>query len=153
TIDGCMQPRHALPRQSIQVLPGCCMSTPAAQSPRPLTPLIGREHEIEIVRNLLRRPDVRLVTITGAGGSGKTRLAFEFAGGLAGEFADGVAIVPLAPLTDPALVPSTIANTIGVRESGARSVVDAVVADLGDKAFLLICDNFEPVVDAAPFLV
>ena len=119
--------------------------------PRPATPLIGREDESAAVMALLCQDHVRLLTLTGPGGVGKTRLALRVATDLAdsGSFPDGVAFVALAPVTDPALVLPTIAQAIGVREAGNRSLEEHLAAVLGRSRLLLILDNFEQVVRAA----
>src|SRR5215472_17527082 len=94
--------------------------------PAPLTPLIGREREIHAVCTLLSRPEVRLVTLTGTGGVGKTRLALQVAADLHDRFADGVFFVNLAPLTNPELVVSTIALALGVREQANQSLLEGL---------------------------
>src|SRR5438128_5028248 len=96
--------------------------------PGPLTSLIGREQEIQAVCALLRRPEVRLVTLTGTGGVGKTRLGLEVAADLLDEFADGAYFVPLAPISDPDLVIPTIAQVLGIQETGERPLLDLLQA-------------------------
>ncbi len=120
--------------------------------PGPLTPLIGREPEIQAVCALLRRPGVRFVTITGTGGVGKTRLGLEVATELLDEFANGVCFVSLAPLSDPDLVIPSIAHTLGIQETGEQPLSNLLQAYLQDKRLLLLLDNFEQVLAAAPRL-
>src|SRR5262245_17842933 len=101
------------------------VATPAASVdlPIPPTPLIGREREIAEVGSLLCRDLSRLVTLTGPGGVGKTRLAIGVARSVAGTFADGIAFVPLAPIRDPAHVVSTIAQALDVRDAGGVPLI------------------------------
>jgi predicted ATPase/DNA-binding CsgD family transcriptional regulator len=111
--------------------------------PVPRTRLLGREAERDMARSLLLEEAVPLLTMTGPGGVGKTRLALTVGQDVADHFADGTVWVDLAPVADPALVPSTIATTLGVPSGPDRSVRDALVAQLHAKQFLLIIDNGE----------
>jgi predicted ATPase len=120
--------------------------------PIPLTALIGRAQEVAEICALLRRPDMRLVTLTGLGGIGKTRLAFQVAAELRDEYAHGVCFVDLAPIRDPSLVASTIGQTLGLRETGNRPLMDLLKGYLREKHILLLLDNFEQVVAAAPLV-
>ncbi|HEX6287967.1 MAG TPA: tetratricopeptide repeat protein [Herpetosiphonaceae bacterium] len=121
--------------------------------PMPLTPLIGREREVAAVRILLLRDSVRLVTLSGAPGIGKTRLGIQVASELLGAFGDGVFFVALATIFDPALVAATIAQTLNIREDGKGSSWDVLRDALRNKHMLLVLDNFEQVLSAAPPLV
>ena len=112
-------------------------------------PLLGRERELAQLVALLRRDDVRLVTITGPGGIGKTRLSVQVATELLDAFPDGVWNVRLSRLTDPALVVPTIATTLDLKESGALPLADVLRGYLRDKRLLLVLDNFEQVAAAA----
>jgi predicted ATPase/class 3 adenylate cyclase len=114
--------------------------------------LIGREHEVETITDLLHQDDVRLLTLTGPGGIGKTRLAMQAATELVDRFVDGVWFVGLAPISDPALIPGVIAQTLGVQEHSDRTIADMLAAYLRTKQLLLLLDNFEQVVAAAPVL-
>ena len=116
------------------------------------SPLIGREQELASVRSLLMEDAVALLTLTGPGGTGKTRLAVQVAADLIDYFQDGVSFVSLASVTDPDLVPLEIAEALGVKESGTQSLVESLIEHLRDKRLLLVLDNFEQVVEAAPIL-
>lgn len=116
--------------------------------PVQLTSFVGREEEIEEVGRLLE--GARIITLTGPGGTGKSRLALQVAAERQGAFRDGVSFVDLSLVTDPALVPSTIARALGVPEAGGRPLLDTVKDALAGKQLLLIIDNFEQVADAAP---
>src|SRR5262249_11318133 len=111
------------------------------------TSVIGREREIADLVGLLRRPDVRLVTLSGPGGTRKTRLALQVAAELIDDFADGVFFIDLAPIRDSALVPAAIAETLRVKEAGTQPLVQQLCAYLHDKRVLLLLDNFEQVLD------
>jgi predicted ATPase len=118
--------------------------------PVPLTSLVGREEEVAAVARLLET--ARLVTLTGPGGVGKTRLALAVAERVRGTFADGTFVVDLTALTDATLVLPTIAQTLGIREIEGRSVTDGLTAHLREKRLLLLLDNFEQVIGAATAL-
>jgi len=120
--------------------------------PASLTALLGREQETATLRQLLKRADVRLVTISGPGGVGKTSLALQVAHEFQDAFPDGVFFVSLAAITDSTLIIPTIAHTLGVTESPNRLLLDSLKDFLRIKQTLLLLDNFEQIVSAAPLL-
>ncbi|HEY6411851.1 MAG TPA: AAA family ATPase, partial [Ktedonobacteraceae bacterium] len=120
--------------------------------PAELTPLIGREREVQILCNLLTLPEVRLLSLLGPGGVGKTRLALSVATRLQQHFSDGVHFVPLAMIRDPGLVVPTLAQALHLQESRGSSLLDQVQTALQDRHTLLVLDNFEHVVQTAPLL-
>ena len=139
---------QAVLRHDDSLAPPARVAAAATRLPRAPTPLVGRRLELARVAALLRRDDVRLVTLTGPGGSGKTRLGLAVAAELAPELADGAAFVDLAPVADPALVPFAIAQALGVPQSDEH--LDAALArHLEDRSLLLLVDNFEQVTAAA----
>lgn len=126
-----------------------------ANLPVPRNRFVGREKETSAARELLLRPDVRLVTVTGPGGIGKTRLSIEVANSLQEEFPGGIHFVPLSPLRYAALIPSAIVQTIGIREAGEQSALDVLKKYLTEyvrSGMLLVLDNFEQLVASAPLV-
>jgi predicted ATPase/DNA-binding CsgD family transcriptional regulator len=117
--------------------------------PTPATRLIGRAGEVVAARARLLLPEVRLLTFTGPGGVGKTRLAVGVAIGLVDHFPDGVHFVDLSPIRDPALVHTTIAHSLGMRDAGDQPLLDTLRLYLEPRDLLLVLDNFEQVLDAA----
>jgi predicted ATPase/RsiW-degrading membrane proteinase PrsW (M82 family) len=118
--------------------------------PVPSSRLIGRERELTETAALLRGHDLRILTLVGPGGTGKTRLALELASGLADEFASGAVFVSLSAITDPALLPATVADALEVREVPGELLEASLRDYLRDKQLLLVLDNFEHVLAAAP---
>ncbi len=141
----------ALPARSVPVED----SASSQRLPLPLTSLLGREHELAQVSAMLRRPDIRLLTLTGTGGIGKTRLMLEVARNLlpCHDFADAIYLVPLAAVSDPGFVLPTIVQALGLWVSTTRSPLEELQVALDDQSVLLLLDNFEQVLAAAPLLV
>lgn len=122
---------------------------PPHNLPAPLTSFVGREADLEGIEALLRRDDVRLITLTGTPGVGKTRLALQVASAVLDTFPDGVFFVELAPIRDVALIPTAIATAVGIRETGHDSIMEASKAELRERELLLVLDNFEHLISAA----
>ena len=120
--------------------------------PHPLTQLIGREHDVVEVGRMLRDDAVRLVTLTGPGGIGKSRLAIEAAMRVADAFPGGVVFVDLAPVHDPAFVVNAVAAALGVRDTGDAPLVEKLETAVRNRRLLLVLDNFEQVLSAATTL-
>jgi predicted ATPase/transcriptional regulator with XRE-family HTH domain len=118
--------------------------------PTLFTSLVGRKQDVADVCELLRHSEVRLLTLVGTGGVGKTRLALQVATEIRTAFADGVCFVPLASVSDPSLVIPTIAEVLDIKQTGERSLFERVKLSLRDRRILLILDNFEQVVETAP---
>ena len=146
-------PLDQLAAKRVQPMPGSDpipeMQTRRSNVPVPLTRLIGREWAVERLRQLLGREEVRLVTLIGPGGSGKTRLAMHVAGELADAFAQGVCFVRLTGVRDSAQVPMSIIQALGMTPSASIPPVQSLVNFLREKELLLVLDNFEQVTEAA----
>ena len=126
------------------------VSTRIELLPPETTTFVGRERELTRIRQLLT--GTRLLTLTGTGGTGKTRLALQLARDVAAEYADGVAFVPLAAIDSPELVASTIRQTLGLAEQPGKSAAEVLAEYLHERQFLLVLDNFEQVLAAAPVI-
>ncbi|HEY8107406.1 MAG TPA: BTAD domain-containing putative transcriptional regulator, partial [Gaiellaceae bacterium] len=144
-----------LERAILRQDPGLEAPAPPARTTRPLplppTPLVGRRLELAAVSSLYRSEGARLVTLTGPGGTGKTRLGLAVAHELEAELRDGAVFVSLAPVTNPELLVPTIAEAVGVREGG-RPLAEGVSEHLQQRRMLLVLDNFEQLLAAAPFV-
>ena len=147
---------EAVPRREDADAPAPLKEAPPSTSlpPASLTPLVGREREVDEIVNMLRQEDaVRLLTLTGPGGIGKTRLGIEVAREAAADFPEGVAFVALAPVGDAALVMASVSQALGLREAAGVQPLEALRQHLREKKFLLVLDNFEHVSEAAPEVV
>jgi predicted ATPase/DNA-binding XRE family transcriptional regulator len=145
---------EAIPSRSVNVpAPVEAATTPPSSLPASLTPLLGREREVAEIVGLLGQGAIRLVTLTGPGGIGKTRLGIEAAQKAAGYFPDGVAFVALAPLGDAALVMPSISQVLGLREAAGVQSLEVLCQYLRERKFLLVLDNFEHVAEAAAEVV
>lgn len=120
--------------------------------PRQPTAFLGREREVAEIVNLLQQPGQQLLTLTGPGGTGKTRLALQAAADLGDIFPDGIHFVPLGPVMDPALVPSVVANVLDIPEESGRSPAEAVQNRLRNRRVLLVLDNLEHLLPTAPVI-
>jgi len=128
------------------------LNSRANNLPIQLTQLIGREKEVTRILHLLRREDIHLLTLTGSGGTGKTRLGLQVAAELSDAFPDGVHFVNLAPISDPTFVVPTIVQTLALKEITDQPLLDLLKAFLHEKHLLLLLDNFEQVVSAATYV-
>ena len=145
----------ALQRRILEHDPALDLATRARRrTSLPASPssFVGRRRELEHLRELLQRRGPRLLTLTGAGGTGKTRLALEIARRLEDGFADGACFVPLAAVGDGELVAPAIAQALGVRPGPGQSIAEALKAFVRERDLLLILDNFEHLLDAAPIV-
>src|SRR6266516_2938208 len=140
------------PLADSDVLQGTVKPEPIWKVPTLFTSLVGREQDVATIATLLKNPDIRLLTLVGTGGIGKTRLALQVATAMRPDFDDGICFVPLAPVSDPKLVFPAIARELGLQEVGMQPVFEQVKFWLADKHLLLLLDNFEQLPMATPLV-
>jgi predicted ATPase/DNA-binding winged helix-turn-helix (wHTH) protein len=151
---------HAAPDPTAAPTAANPPSTPALYVPSPSftnlpsqrTSFVGRGDEKQTIRSLLMQPEIRLVTLTGPGGTGKTRLALEVASSLADTFINGTVFIPLAAVTEPPMVLRAIGQALSIKEKVGDQPVETIINTIRDKHLLIILDNFEQVVAAAPYI-
>ncbi|HET6445949.1 MAG TPA: protein kinase [candidate division Zixibacteria bacterium] len=134
-------------------LPAIGESTFQSSLPEWPTPFIGRERELAEVCELLKKPECRLVTLTGPGGVGKTRLAIEVASSVQSYYRDRSCFVDLAPVLNPDLVAGRIARSLGIKEGPSRSAMDSIKDHMRDQQCLLLLDNYEQIASSAPIII
>ena len=144
--------RLSVPGIGASVAPPRARKIDASRAPTAMTSLVGRRRDLQELAVVLDQREARLVTLTGTGGIGKTRLAMEVVQSVGGRFRDGVGWVELDAVSDPGLVPDTIAAALGLFDGGRQSVVDTVAEYLSDKEMLIVLDNFEQVIEAGPIV-
>ncbi len=140
------------PRLPAQFPPLRTLEARQTNLPRQPNLFVGRERELDEITGLLRDDEVRLLTLTGPGGAGKTRLALQAAAELLDSFPDGIYVVPLAAVTDAGQAPGAIATTLGLRETGGQTAREQLLGWFAEKRMLLILDNLEQLPDLAPFV-
>jgi hypothetical protein len=136
----------------LRALESSWFAPPTSDLPSQPGALIGRDRELSHLRQMLARPEVRLLTLTGAGGTGKTRLAIELAVKERDAFEHGCVFVDLAPVSSAALVPTTLAAAVGLRDIGTQPLLETLKLYLRERHILAVLDNFEHLLDAAPLL-
>ena len=145
-------PPAPAPSDPVRLAPLARQAYPVAPLPVALTSLIGRERDIALLVDLLAQPDVRLLTLVGPGGVGKSRLALAVADAVDHSYEDGVVLVELAAVADPALVPLAIAQAIGVRERNSQALTETLVAALRPRHLLIVLDNLEHLLESTTLI-